>query len=1061
MAKSRSLQQAVRFALTTATAAAGVTALHAQEAPAPAPAAAPIEEVVVTGSRLKEPNETSISPITTVSAVDVQQTGLTRVEDILNNMPMVFAGMNSTTSNGADGTATVDLRGLGNQRTLVLVNGLRLGPGSALGGRNYSDINQVPAALIERVDILTGGASAVYGADAVAGVVNFILNTHFEGVKIDAGYHFNQHNNDNQTGTNAIVSAEGFPLPSSNVNTAFGKNASIVMGSNFADNKGNATVYYTYDNQSPALQSKFDYSSCSMGGNNTYAPTALVCAGSSTSAKNGAGGRWLFTSWPAYGAIAGMPANGFTVDGLKNGLFRGFEEPQDLFNYGPLNYYQVPNERYTAGAFINYDVNSHVNVYSSVMWMRNSSVAQIAPSGDFGNPDFIACADPLLNASQQAVFCNPAFQAQQGNPTELYNGVKYSGLDTYILRRNVEGGDRQATFLTNSAREVVGVKGDFADSHDAWTYNASAQHGTVDSLFGNLNYVSNTAIEQALNCLPSAPGSKTPVCGGPTNALGIGFGPGGGFIGTSTGNTTFSPNPAVVPWNIWTPYGVTPAQTAFLAIPEQAQGTVTEYVVNGSVTGDIGKYGAKLPWADSGLQVNVGAEWREDSSDYAPDYVSQQGLAGGGGGATPPVLGSFHVKEVFTEMRLPIATHQDWAEDLSAEGGFRHSDYSEGFTTNTYKFGVEYAPIRDIRFRTSYQRAVRAPNIGELYSPVAVGLDGSLDPCAVPLAPGKTNVLANGVTLHQCALTGVTAAEFGNIAPSTAFQYNGNIGGNPNLQPETADTFTVGWVATPRFLPNFTWSMDYYHIKIDDAIGPITENVILAGCIGSNGNIAQQDYFCNKIHRAGNGSLWLSAAGYVQDVDQNLGTITTDGVDFKGNYRLPLTGLGSLLFGLEATRVMELDTTPVPQFGLTYDCAGYFGATCGGSNSKFRGVLNTTWSTPWSGLDITARWRYYSGQKSQLSSDDPLLNGDGIQPYWPLAHVPAYSYFDLSGIFNVYKNIRLQLGVNNITDKVPPIITGADCSTSSPAGANCNGNTFPGVYDAMGRYLFATVSAQF
>jgi outer membrane receptor protein involved in Fe transport len=275
MAKSRSLQQAVRFAL--ATAASGVSALHAQEAPAPAPAAAPVEEVVVTGSRLSTPNETSISPITTVSAVDLQQTGLTRVEDVLNNLPQVFAGMNSTTSNGADGTATVDLRGLGNQRTLVLVDGLRLGPGSALGGRNYSDINQIPAALIERVDVLTGGASAVYGADAVAGVVNFILNTHFEGIKIDAGYHFNQHDNDNQDGINALLSQSGNPVPSGNVNTAFGKNASILMGSNFADNKGNATAYVTYDNQGAALQSKFDYGGCSLGPTGAPPPNGLAC----------------------------------------------------------------------------------------------------------------------------------------------------------------------------------------------------------------------------------------------------------------------------------------------------------------------------------------------------------------------------------------------------------------------------------------------------------------------------------------------------------------------------------------------------------------------------------------------------------------------------------------------------------------------------------------------------------------------------------------------------------------------------------------------------------------
>ena len=242
MAKSRSLQQAVRFAMASATAVAGVTTLHAQEAPAPA--AAPVEEVVVTGSRLSTPNEQSISPITSVSATDIQATGLTRVEDVLNNLPMVFAGQNSTVSNGSDGTATIDLRGLGPQRTVVLVNGRRLGPGAG-DGRSFSDINEIPSALIERIDILTGGASAVYGADAVAGVVNFVLNTHFQGVRIDAGYNFYQHHNSNAVAS--VVSGAGIPLPDSNVNTGFGKNVAVLIGSNFADNRGNATFYATFD----------------------------------------------------------------------------------------------------------------------------------------------------------------------------------------------------------------------------------------------------------------------------------------------------------------------------------------------------------------------------------------------------------------------------------------------------------------------------------------------------------------------------------------------------------------------------------------------------------------------------------------------------------------------------------------------------------------------------------------------------------------------------------------------------------------------------------------------
>jgi iron complex outermembrane receptor protein len=1059
MRKTPSLQQAVRFALATATAAAGATALHAQEAPAPAPEGAPVEEVVVTGSRLSTPNETAISPVTSVSAVDIQQTGLTRVEDVLNNLPMVFAGQNSTTSNGADGTATVDLRGLGNQRTLTLVDGLRLGPGSAFGGRNYSDINQIPAALIERVDILTGGASSVYGADAVAGVVNFILNTHFEGVRVDAGYHFNQHDNSNQAGTDALIQAADFPVPSGNVNTAFGKNAAILVGSNFAENKGNATAYITYDNQGAALQSQFDYSACALSGNNTYAPTSLNCAGSSTSAKNGAGGRFLFTGWPSYATIG--PANGYTVDGAQSGLFRPFQIPNDLYNYGPLNYYQTPNERWTAGGFVNYDVNSHINVYTSIMWMRNSSQAQVAPSGDFGNGVFIPCADPLLNASQQAVFCNKTLQAAQGNPAETFNGISYPGLNTYPLRRNVEGGNRIATFITNSAREVLGMKGDFGDAQGAWTYNVYGQHSTVDTLFGNLNYFSNSATEQALNCLPATPGSKTPICGGPTNPLGVGFGPGGSFIGPSTGNTAFSPNASAVPWNIWAPNGVTPAALAFLSIPVQAQGTVTEYVADGSVTGDLGKYGVKLPTADQGLQANFGVEWREDSSNYTPDYISQQGLAAGGGGATPPVAGEFSVREVFTELRLPLAQHQPFAEDLSLEGGYRYSKYSEGFDTNTYKLGLDWAPLHDIRFRGSYQRAVRAPNIGELYTPPTVGLDGSLDPCAVPLKPGSSTVLANGVTLKQCELSGVTPAQFGNIAPNTSFQYYGLTGGNPNLQPEIADTYTVGFVLTPHVLPNLSASIDWFDIKIKDVIGPITANVILAGCLNSNGDLAQQDYFCNRVHRAGNGSLWLSTSGYVSDVNENQGGLTTEGFDVKLSYRQPLAGLGSLLLALEGTRVLELITQPVQQFGLTYDCSGYYGAICGGSNSKWRHVFNATWSTPWDALDLNVRWRYYAHQDSELGSGNPLLNGDGILPYPGTAHIPAYSYFDLTATFNVYRSVRLELGVNNIADKVPPLVVGADCSTSSPAGANCNGNTFPGVYDAMGRYLFAHISAQF
>jgi outer membrane receptor protein involved in Fe transport len=689
---------------------------------------------------------------------------------------------------------------------------------------------------------------------------------------------------------------------------------------------------------------------------------------------------------------------------------------------------------------VNYDVNSHVNVYMNVMYMRNQQQAQVAPSGDFGQNSFVPCADPLLTAQERSTLCTASNLAAQGNPFETYNNVNYPGLNMIITRRNVEGGNRISTFTNDSAREVLGIKGDFADPQGAWTYNVYAQHGTVDSQQSNENYLSNNAIDQALNVLPGPTG--TPVCGGPSSPVNN-----GPLVGKGTG---FTPNSACAPWNLWVPNGVTPQALAFLRVPLLASGNTLEYVVDGSVTGDLGKYGARLPWADSGLQANIGAEWRQEATSFLPDYLGQQGSAAGSGGPSPAVAGSFTVKEVFTEMRLPIAQHQPFAEDLSLDAGYRYSKYSEGFDTSTYKIGAEWAPLRDIRFRGSYQRAVRAPNIGELFTPAAVGLDGSVDPCAAPKATATT--LTNGTTLAQCEATGVKPAQFGNIVPNSANQYNGLLGGNPNLQPEKANSYTIGWILTPRWLPNFTWSVDYFNIKIDNTIGLVGGNTILLDCIATG-------LFCSDVHRDSSGSLWRSQLGYVNDLTQNLGQLKTQGIDFQGTYRVSLTGLGSLLFQLVATEQKELVTTPVTNGG-SYDCTGFFGATCGGGNPKWRSVFSTTWSTPWDGLDVTARWRYFGNNESEQTSTNSFLAGT---PYLPLAHIPAYSYFDLSATFNVYKNFRLQLGVNNITDKVPPLVVGNDCSTSTPngAGANCNGNTFPGVYDAMGRYLFAHVTAQF
>ena len=1019
MGNDRNLRLAVRAALALASASAAIPMASAQPASSATTTttttttdtgtSGALEEVVVTGSRIQSTNLVSISPVTTVTAESIQQTGLTRVEDILNNLPQVFAGQGSNVSNGSDGTATVDLHDLGAQRTLVLVNGRRLGPGST-GGLNTSDINQVPAQLIEKVEVLTGGASATYGADAVAGVVNFILNTHFEGIKIDANYGLYEHSN--HDGFAQGLEAAGGPgdqAPSGRVDTGFNKDLAILIGSNFADGKGNATGYVTYTNQAPVLESKFDYSACTLGGTRTGATTNVACGGSET----GPGGLFI-------GYNAGFSHNTVynTVD-PKTGIFRPFNTATDLYNYGALNYYERPNERWTAGSFINYEVNDNATAYFELMYMKNTSVGQIAPGGDFGDVGAtINCGpagvglpgNPLLTTQERSAICTPANLAAQA-PGAAANTVALQ----YILRRNVEGGGRQESFLNESYRTVLGVKGDFLG---AWNYDAYAQFSNVTSVISNLNYFSQTALANALNVV-TGPGG-TPTCASVLD-------------GTDT---------ACVPYNIWTPGGVSKAALAYLNIPNGLTGTVQEYIVHADAGVDLGKYGAQIPTAKSGLQANIGAEWREDRTETSPDYASQLGLAEGGGGATPPIAGQIHVAEVFTEFNLPIMDGMPGADQLAVEGGYRYSSYSLGFKTNTFKVGGEWAPIHDVRLRGGFNRAIRAPNISELYSTPSIGPGGTIDPCwgATPQ-----------YTAAQCARTGVSPTSYGNIAVNTAYQINTNSGGNPNLTPEKADTTSFGIVFQPSFLPGFSSSIDYYNIKITNAI---VESTGVATAIVSDCALTGAATACSYIHRSPDGSLWQSTAGYVDTPTSNVGIIQTKDVDLKMHYGMGVGAYGNLAFNLEGSYVIDNVVTPFPG-APSFNCAGLWGPTCGNPLPRWRHVFSTDWATPWAGLDLNVRWRYFGSTVVETGNRSPDLNYAPTD-YPGFNRISNYSYIDSSVAATVAKGITVRLGVNNLLDKDPPAVLAGNC----PAGP-CNGNTWSQTYDVLGRYLYAHVTAQF
>ena len=359
MGNNRKLQYAIRAAIAMAGATAAAPAAYSQTAAATEPAPE-LQEVVVTGSRIQQnPNDISISPVVSVTALEIAQTGLVRTEDLLNNLPQVVAENSSGQSISSNGTATVSLRGLGSQRTLVLIDGRRMAPGGGLGTSASPDINQIPAAMIQRVDVLTGGASAVYGADAVAGVVNFVMDTHFQGVRLDADYGYNSYKNDNQQYL-GLLSAQGDPLPPGTTNAGANRSASFLAGSNFADGKGNATVYFTYLNSSPAIGYQYDYAGCTLNTPSTLpGPGGLKCGGSSSSAT----GRFL-----ELGKVAGtetIVSDSTVAKGVPGGAFTPYNSSYS-YNYGALSYLQRQAERYTAGSFLNYDVSDYANVYSGV-----------------------------------------------------------------------------------------------------------------------------------------------------------------------------------------------------------------------------------------------------------------------------------------------------------------------------------------------------------------------------------------------------------------------------------------------------------------------------------------------------------------------------------------------------------------------------------------------------------------------------------------------------------------------------------------------------------------------
>ena len=525
-----------------------------------------------------------------------------------------------------------------------------------------------------------------------------------------------------------------------------------------------------------------------------------------------------------------------------------------------------------------------------------------------------------------------------------------------------------------------------------------------------------------------------------------------------------------VPLDIFNGLGsITPAQLGYVRAQGFQEGTTQEQIISGSVTGDLGEWGGQSPWAKNPIAISVGAEYRDEQLQLATDQEFQTNDLYGQGSPTLSIPRSgFNVSEGFTEIKVPLIQGMPWFEDLTLNGGYRYSSYNTAGSTSAYKYGAEWQPIDDFRLRGSVQRAVRAPDVLELFSPDTVGLFSGQDPCSQAGNP-------NAVVLANCHKEGVTNAGAG-VLDCPATQCNAETGGNALLKPETSITRTAGIVITPTFFDGFTATVDYFNIKVDKTISVVNASLTLNECYGATATAATQAFFCPLVVRNPTNHE-IYGNGFVAETNANTGYLATRGVDFELNYTSDMSmvgvqNMGSLAFNLVGTWLDAISTEAIPGFPA-YNCAGLYGLICGatgtpdGPTPKWRSKFRVTWSTPWD-VDVSVDWRYLGAVNLGSDSSNPLVGGGPAQTICPNgqtvygigdcvdAHIASYDYFDLSGDWTVRQGVDLRAGVNNIFDVEPPVLG----SSVIPVGAG-NGNTYPGTYDSLGRAIFIAATIKY
>lgn len=794
------------------------------------------QAIVVTGSRIPRVELESVSPVTTVGAEQIELTGTVTVESLINDLPQVIPGNNRTSNNsGGENFSTLDLRGLGPQRTLILVDGERLAASSTSG---VTDVSQIPTGLIQRVDVVTGGATAVYGSDAMAGVINFVLKKDYEGAEISA---------------QAGVSEGG---------KGFNFNVQGLIGGNFADGRGNVTVSASYYDRDPVGQGEFDYSRISgalgLDANNRLvvvddpsdipgASSLVFPGGSGTNpfgtVVNSAANpfRNLATLLPATFGAANTDCNTATPGVAVNGGSLSFDPqgrliPQNTsgfcqipianssrYNFAPQNLLQIPFSRLNLATTARYEISDSITTNIYATYARTQSTVNLAPTPAAGGTGFTIPYDsPLIPADLAAAL------ASRPNPTAPFS----------FNRRFAETGPRIGINENNSfqIRNITDIK-----LSDNWNASAVLSYGRTDFDSRNIGNINRTAVEAGLNGCRTAAGAPT------------GFGVPEGCI----------------PINIFGANRLTPAMVKFIQTDTTDTSQFEQVRAAFNLNGTLFEVVEGDP-----IGVALGAEVRKDSGASNPDDAKVRGEIIGFNQQNA-LAGEINVKEFYGEARLPLLARGDGGTLLSLEAGARYSDYSTVGGLFNYKFGGELQPFDWVKFRGSYNRAARAPAVFELFQNGDQGFPTYIDPC-------------NDTASRTAAILARCQAQ----APGfnfTGFQQNNSqvqafAFGNPNLKEERAETWTVGAVLTPGRIVggNLTATIDYYNIKITQLNQALGAGYFLLDCY-TNG-VADS---CARIVRN-------TSTGQVDRVNTTRlnsdNTLATSGIDVALKWSAPFAG---------------------------------------------------------------------------------------------------------------------------------------------------------------------------